>query len=202
MIKAIIFDWHGVLDLTTFESVALQLAGKSKKTPDEIKQILKDVKNPVVTGKLSSETFWLFVQSELCLSDEEIKPIRKYSLAIEQNTPLWSLLSDLREKYRLGILSDCPTDKTAVIKDKVDLTVFEFAIFSSDVATSKDDSSFFTQAFRELELTPSEILYVDDTQKHIFKAESLGCKAYLFQDTNQFKSYLNHLEDKRRQSTI
>jgi hypothetical protein len=57
------------------------------------------------------------------------------------------------------VLSDCPADKEAVIRDKFNLTLFEFVIFSSDGGMSKDDDNFFSQISRKLKLMPAEMLY-------------------------------------------
>src|SRR3989338_8495111 len=138
MYKVILLDWHGVLDKRTFRGMLETLASAwypyTHKRPFEeylkmLIQNFQEVGNDYASGKIPSSQFWGMLEYEG--EESEVYKARDYLLTIEKNEELWSQLPQLREKYRLGILSDCPEDKTRRIKEKVDLSLFERTYFSS-----------------------------------------------------------------------
>jgi FMN phosphatase YigB (HAD superfamily) len=183
--SALIFDWHGVLDLTAFESIATQLAIAAHKTLDETNKLIREEKTAFATDNITSADFWGSVQDILNVTDQEIAPIKTHSLKLQKNEPLWSALPTLRKKYRLAILSDCPTDKAAVIRNKINLDFFEQVVFSCEVNMSKGDDAFFLRIAAILKLNTAEILYIDDTETHIQRAQRLGFQTHHFRSTSE-----------------
>jgi FMN phosphatase YigB (HAD superfamily) len=186
MYKAILFDWHGVLDLTTFEEVVLMIAKSSSKSIDEVKAVAKKYKKPLIEGSISPDLFWSEIEQAFPIAKEKLEQIRNYSLSIEPNSTLIEALPLLKQKHLLAVLSDCPSDKAEVIKGKSDLSNFEWVCFSCDEYLTKEDDAFFINISNKMNLDPAEILYVDDTLKHIEKAELLGFNVHHFQDTQSF----------------
>jgi HAD superfamily hydrolase (TIGR01509 family) len=186
MIKAIIFDWHGVLDFTTFEDLAALIAKESKKSIDEVKQIFKKVKGPLIRGESDSSLLWTEINKNLDLSEGQLDLIKEYRLKIEKNHQLFDFLSKIQSKYKLAILSDCPKEKAYKIKKSIDLSVFSPVIFSCEVGNTKSEDVFFTDCAIKLGLNVSDILYVDDTEKHINTTKLLGFQTHHFIDTQSF----------------
>ncbi len=138
MIRAIIFDWHGVLDTI-----------------------------------------------------EQVDTVKKISLKLSPNLSLWALLSSsLVTKYKLAILSDCPADKTSIIRGQVDLSIFDEVFFSSEVHKDKSSENFFLSLSEKLGAPPRETLYVDDTVKHIDFAKKLGYQTHHFKTVDEFRKNL------------
>jgi HAD superfamily hydrolase (TIGR01509 family) len=186
MYKAILFDWHGVLDLTTFEEVVVKIAKETAKSIDEVKAVTKKYKKPLIEGRISPDCFWSEIEQAFPIAKEKLEQIRSYSLSIEPNNILMEALPLLKKKYLLAVLSDCPSDKAEVIKGKSDLLNFDWVCFSCDEHLTKEDDAFFLNILKKMNLDPTEILYVDDTLKHVQKAELLGFNVHHFQNTQDF----------------
>jgi FMN phosphatase YigB (HAD superfamily) len=190
MIKAIIFDWHGVLDHTKFSGLIEKLAELAHRDTQDIE---KEVK--LLVGEYDREGkpehFWSQVKSKLNLEANQVQAAQSYILNVEPNTPLWERLPALATKYRLAILSDCPEDKMKVIKQFPGLDMFEQAYFSCERGASKTDDKFFLNLLSDLNLGAADCLYVDDNQKHIETANRLGFKTCLFVTIEDFDRSLN-----------
>lgn len=57
MVKAIIFDWHGVLDKIKFEDLVDKIVAIKNAPKDSISQTLRQYGNDYARGKLPSEKF-------------------------------------------------------------------------------------------------------------------------------------------------
>ena len=193
MIKAIIFDWHGVLDFTTFEDLVALIAKESNKSKDEVKKIFKKVKEPLIRGESDSSLLWSEINKNIDLSEDQLILIKEYRLKIEKNQQLFDFVEKIQGKYKLAILSDCPKEKAERIKNTTNLSMFSSVIFSCEVGKTKSENVFFTDCAEKLDLDTSDILYVDDTEKHIDTTKLLGFQVHHFSDTQSFIKYVESL---------
>ncbi len=180
MIKAIIFDWHGVLDETKLELLVNKLAEITKLDVEEVKNKLKPIERTYAQGSSAPSVFWTKVQELFSLNDEGLEAAKFSILIVRKYTLLWELLPELKVKYKLGILSDCPSDKIDVIRKTTDLSYFQTIHFSAEKHQLKDSENFFLGIINELDEKPENCLYVDDNQKHTTTAKSLGFQVCTF----------------------
>jgi len=190
MIKTIIYDWHGVLDHTTLEFILEEISKVCHVPISQVKESLKDTKKLVISGECGSDVLWKMVQDSFDMPDEKLRSLQDYSLKIELNTTLFSRLKELSKRFKLAILSDCPSDKALKIQKTVDLSIFDKTFFSCDLGLTKSNDTFFLQTLNALSTKPSESLYVDDSLTHIHKARELGMHTHLFTTTENFMKYL------------
>lgn len=192
MIKAIIFDWHGVLDATTFHGFLQKLSELSGLPNKEIETRLAPFERQYIVGEMEPSTFWDKLQKYLKLTDRALSQAQEYRASIEKNEDLWKLFPKLKNGYTLGVLSDVSQDKVNMIRQKADLSFFTAAHFSCERHLSKHSLEFFRGILQELRVAPEETLYVDDSEKHIQTAKSLGLQTCLFrrlEDLLQLLSY-------------
>ncbi len=190
MIKAIVFDWHGVLDLVKFEGLVHKLAELSKKPIEELKVTIKFSEREYARGS-NPDKFWDEIKSLLNLTDEQVQEAQNYILKVERNQSLWDLLPSLSIKYSLVILSDCPQDKMEIIKNDSDLSIFRRTYFSCESKLLKSDNIFFSNVLKDLNLKAEECLYVDDSLKNVEIAKRLGFDTCLFSTTKDLIDVLN-----------
>ncbi|OGY59954.1 MAG: hypothetical protein A3B23_02295 [Candidatus Colwellbacteria bacterium RIFCSPLOWO2_01_FULL_48_10] len=183
MLKAIIFDWHGVLDDTNCAGYVSKLSKIIGKSFNETLEQMGTLDARWGSGELPPEKFWTNIKAIFGLSEEETVSIKSYILNVENNAALWQQIPDLAKKYRLAILSDCPLDKLSIIKEKADLKDFEQAYFSAEHGMSKESDKFFLSLLRVMGLKAEEALFVDDKVKNIEKAQKLGFNTCLFSNS-------------------
>lgn len=190
--RAILFDWHGVLDRRRFRGIE-ELISKWKGPLDSsaVKRLWSNGFE-YSRGSIDAPYFWSFTQQDFSLSDAQVDELSIYLNGFDLNEDLWRALPHLKRKYRLGILSDCPAEKTKIIYDNVDLDVFSgVTLFSSDYGFLKSDEEFFTEGLRRLGVQPRNCLFVDDSETNIKYSQNFGLKSHLFVKTEDFLKTVN-----------
>ncbi len=191
MIKALIFDWHGVLDTNTFNSIVVNhLVQKTGLKRESVLKSVFHLREQYSSNQISPNEFWSTICSLYSLSQAEMKRLRKQVMTPFKNEELWELLPKLKQKYRLAILSDAPSEKVSSIKKTIDLSMFELTHFSSDKRISKKDKDFFHGVIKELNLSATECLFIDDTPHQIERAKKIGLQTCLYIDIRDIKKLL------------
>ena len=188
MIKAVIFDWHGVLDHRKLESLLVKLSEISGMSILEVKEKLKTIGlDEVNVGLIEPEQYWQGVERIFNISSEDMGNFEKIVLTFEKYEEVWSWLEKNKSKYIYAILSDCPQDKVDLIRREADLSLFKIVHFSVEMRMSKRDDEFFLNILKELNLSPRECFYVDDSPRPIDTANRLGLHAILFKNVSDLE---------------
>ncbi len=193
-IKAIIFDWHGVLDLGKFDALVKKLSELSGLSAENVVYKIRDIKNIFILGGEPS-VYWGHTATALGLTTGQIESARKSVMKIVPNQSLWSKLPALKQNYRLAILSDCPLDKASEIRSSCDLRIFDGLHFSGEKGLAKSQDEFFLNLVSELGVPAQECLYVDDREKHIETAAKLGLQTCHFTETADLENTLTRIEE-------
>lgn len=70
---------------------------------------------------------------------------------------------------------------------------FDHLILSFEVKLTKDSRQIFLLALEKLKVRASECIFIDDVQKFVDTARSVGMKTILFRNNKQFHSDLKRL---------
>lgn len=191
MLKAIYFDYHGVLDRRNFVGLQQAIAKASgQPDTDKIASQVASIGLPYDTGQVSPHAFWNLVERRYGSSASRAG--REYILHVEPVLDMWNLASDLHANYDLGLFTDCPGDKKEVIRSAYALTdYFDYLLFSCDVQSSKQDPAFYQLMRQGEKYQPEECLLVDDSEQNCTLAINQGFQAHLFQDAPTLKNYLH-----------
>ena len=192
MIKAVIFDWGGVLIENPTEGIlrycrevlgigtGCMLAAYRKLIPY------------FQEGTISEEEFWKGVRrrtgakggmpASLWLEAFE------HSYVEKKNVFAVALALHARG-YRTGILSN--TEKPArPIMERDSYRIFDPVVLSWEVGSSKPQGRIFEFLIETLSMDPSEILLIDDVAANITAARALGLQGLLFTDAETLKADL------------
>ena len=121
--------------------------------------------------------------SELNLSSEKIELLAKDLVYNPEKYVFYDdalqVLSDLRGKYKLGIVSDAwPSLRDVYVKQGLD-TYFDSFVISSLAGVTKPDEKMYTTALHELGVLPKEAVFVDDNLENCVGAGKLGIHSVL-----------------------
>jgi len=203
MIKNIVLDWHGVLDLVSpmtlrkrFIGIFLQLLIKAKFA--EAWHVLRfsfDIYNTIINdyaaGKITPESFWTQVGD--ALGQALASQFRDAMMEVQVNRQLFEYLQNHSDRYNFFILSDCPIDKKTVIqKHLTNILNFQSIYFSCDYQATKREYKLFQIFLANEKLDPTQTLFIDDSHRNIKIAKTFNIRAYLYK-TNQSPSQLEHL---------
>lgn len=85
-----------------------------------------------------------------------------------------AVLSKLKKRYTLGILSDTWPSLSRAYKNFGIFDCFSCFVMSCDVGACKPDPRMYLKALAELPFSSTQILFVDDSLKNLRGAEKLG----------------------------
>lgn len=190
MVRVIYFDYHGVLDHRTFHGMLGAIARAVN--PVETERIIGDLRQvgyEYATGRMSPHAFWHFV--ETTYSQAASLAGRKYILHVEPVLNIWQELNRLKQRYELGLCSDCALDQKEVIRSAYALTdYFDYLIFSCDVKTCKRDPEFYRLMLQHGKFRPEECLFIDDVAINTAAADQQGFLTHTFRDAETLTTYL------------
>ncbi len=183
-----IFDLGGVLVRTEFPEVREQLERRLGLPPGTVGHAIWGTEDWELAqlGRISYEEYWTRVGAALGFSStEEIAQFRReYFSGDRVDQELVSLIGELRAHYRIGLLSNAPDkldtwlDQEWGIKD-----LFDAIVYSAKAGMAKPDPRMFHLILQQLDVTPSEALFIDDYSRNIEAAQALGMHAIRFSTT-------------------
>jgi len=194
-IKAVIFDWGGVLIENPTEGIlqysrevlgigtGCMLAAYRKLIPY------------FQEGKITEEEFWKGVRRRTGAKGG--MPASLWFEAFERSyvekADVFAVALELHVRgYRTGILSN--TEKPArPIMERDSYRIFDPVVLSWQVGSAKPQRRIFEALIETLRLNPQEILLIDDVEANIAAAEDLGLRGLLFTDAETLKKDLASL---------
>jgi len=92
------------------------------------------------------------------------------------------LVAALHGEYRLAILSNWD-DRLELLLEHHELSRYFDVIFNShSIGMAKPDEETYRYVLEQLELSPSELLFIDDKERNTRVAEKLGISSIVFRD--------------------
>lgn len=195
MISFIYFDVGGVLI-------------KDFRSSNEFSRLKESIGVKNIFEKEFDELFYEYQHKELCLNRDidslipifskkfGIKFPDNYSLLedfvnrFKKNDSIYSLVYKLKEKIRIGLLTNMyPRMFDLIIKkDLLPHIKWDVIIDSSVVGFQKPDVGIFSVAEEKSGAKKNEILFIDDAQKNIDVANIFGWKTLLYDINNPEKA--------------
>lgn len=174
-VKAIIFDWGGVLcecdNLNTAEILSEKFGINSSKILNDLSEVeLRYSETQNCIGYYSELTKRLNIPRA-----ELQKAMNKSEL-----TEVYELAKKISRKYPTYILSNNWKDRTDFILGNYDLTFFTNIFFSDRIGIVKPKKEAYMLVLNEIE--HPECMFIDDHKANTDGAEIVGIKGILFQD--------------------
>ena len=200
-IKAVLFDVGGVLALGESSErkrgkfipsgVHLNMAKKLNISIDQYLDSIDTAYVSAITGKLSKKEVIETLSKNFKIPSKKLKKLYldSYKKNFKQNKELFKELFKLKKQgYKIAILSDqWFLSKEALMPDKF-YQNFDEVIVSCDVGIRKPDKEIYQLAVKRLNLSPHEILFVDNQKWNILPAKKLGMNTILFKSNKQLFS--------------
>jgi len=191
MIKAIIFDYGGVLSVeANLNSFGEKYAPKFGKDPEEFKELITDNWLQARINKIDSKLFWKNLSNFLEIDEKSLRKDLMDFFGFRED--VFNLIKSLKKRgYKLGLLSNQIEDwlEEVIEQHRLD-KIFDVIVTSYKTGVAKPDTSIFKETVEKMGVKPRECVYVDDMKKNIFPAKNLGMKCILFTDVESLKKEL------------
>lgn len=183
MIKAIIFDFYGVICSDSL----VDLVGKYQDTDDAY----TDIANAVNSGRISWGEFCREVAGASGKTVEQVEDAyTKYSI----NRELIAYIAELKLKYKVGLLTNANHAHIGAILEDIGAdTLFDEVVVSGDIGMVKPQPGIYQAMLTKLSLTGDESVFIDDAARNLDGADGEGMATVLYTDFAQMRKELEVL---------
>jgi epoxide hydrolase-like predicted phosphatase len=198
-IKGVVFDFGGVLSDPTNRIEVMSKYEKILGMPEgRLQEILFSgpVWEAASTGKITIDEFWSRTgkQFEPYLPPE-FEELKEDPFAMESLVPeMVDLVEEMSKRYKVGLCSNALPSLEAKLKRYPDLLkCFSVVVISAEVGLRKPDPRIYELTARLMQLSPEEIVFIDDKERNTRAAEEVGMIPCLHQSYRQTQECLEKL---------
>lgn len=195
MIKAILFDLHGVLFTNSTKTFIEKLTLRTGLPKTKIISVFDEgIGVDYREGRASHDEFWSHVSKGLKLENvDELEKEWMNEYRLIEGTR--DLIFKLMKKYRIFYLSDNFQAKIDWLHSQHQfLDWFEGGLSSHEVGARKPDLKMYEKAIEQINLQPEEILFIDDKDINLPPAHKLGMQTILFTTPEDLEARLESLK--------
>lgn len=100
----------------------------------------------------------------------------------EKNPTIWPIIQSVKEKYRVGLLTNMYPRMLNAIKAKklIPPIHWDAVVDSSIVGFQKPDEGIYQVAEKMASVKPQSIFFIDNSQEHVEAAEKRGWQTFLY----------------------
>jgi HAD superfamily hydrolase (TIGR01509 family) len=180
MIKAIIFDFFDVFRTDAYKS---WLA--TNNIPHEGDYFAASRRMDM--GEFSPEQFL----AELSRLQGRPVTLQELEANAKLDDEVVAIAEALKENYSIALLSNAPSAFIRALFAEHDLErLFHEIVISSEVGMVKPNADIFELTLQKLGVPPSEAIFIDDNEKHVRAAASVGIKSVRFTSAKELKHQL------------
>lgn len=185
-IKAVIFDYGKVLSVSQPPSAIEQMAAICKVPVEIFRKGYWDFRLAYDRGDLDVNEYWKSRAQTFNanLSADQIAKL------VRVDSQSWSHLNPLSVEWvqqlhstgvRFALLSNMPLELKNYLVANLDLfSSFEHLVFSCDVHRVKPEPEIYQHCLGLLQLSPHEVLFLDDKPENVEGATTLGIHGLIF----------------------
>ena len=203
LIKAIIFDWGGVLIDNPAPTLAAYCSEALGVPPERFAQVRETHYPAFLKGLISEDEFWRRVCGDLQVPPPSAPSLwgDAFRKAYVPRKEMFDLVAYLKERgYRTALLSNAE-EPAARHFHEMGYPMFDVLTFSCREKTAKPEPEIYELTLRRLDVAPAEALMIDDREDSLDGAWDVGIYALLFTSAEDIiqvlKSCLNTADNGR-----
>jgi epoxide hydrolase-like predicted phosphatase len=183
-IKAIFFDFGGVLARTEFQAPRQHLAERLDMEYEDLVHLVfeSETARQATVGKIDEEVHWAATLKALKLpADGRETLTNEFFGGDVVDRELIAALRSLRPQYKVGLISNAWSGLRGYITGQGFADAFDAMIISAEVGLKKPDAPIYHLALEKLGVQPAEAVFLDDFIENVEGARSVGMQAIHFQ---------------------
>lgn len=195
--KAIIFDNDGVLTNAP-ENFSTKIIREKHAKKEKVNQFFEEVFLPkcmIGTADLKIELKKVLQEWEI---QESVETVLDYWFASENcvDEEVKALIKSLREKeIPCYLATNQEQYRTKYMRENMQFNSLFTDIFSSaELGCKKPQEAFYKKILSQINISPQDILYIDDEEKNIRAGELLGLQTHHYKDFKTLKKVLEKIK--------
>jgi putative hydrolase of the HAD superfamily len=181
-IKAVIFDWGGVLIDDPFHSM-VAYCSEALGVPEERFAQVREAHYPeFLKGLISEQEFWHRACRDLRVPPPSAPSLwgEAFRKAYVPRQEMFDLVAFLQGSgYRTALLSNAE-EPAALYFQELNYPMFDVLTFSCREKTAKPEAEIYELTLHRLDVAPVEALMIDDREDYLDGAWDVGIRALLF----------------------
>lgn len=191
MIKAIIFDWGGVLIKDPTEEIAAYCAKKLGVNKNKLIRLHKEFQPDFERGALTEKELWKKTCKRLDVAEPKNPHLwtDAFRCYYSENKKVIALARSLKDReYKLGFLSNIELPGKKILDEhKRSYDFFDAFVLSFEEKTIKPEKRIYKIMLDRLRVKPDEALFIDNNKDNVNGARKAGIKSILFRNYSQLK---------------
>ena len=106
--------------------------------------------------------------------------------------------TELRPKYKIGVISNVLAGFIYLILPKKDLKLFDDLILSYKAGVAKPDPRIYEMSLKNLGVKPEEAIFIDDQERFVEAAKAVGMDAFLYSSFEDFRQKIEAILQENR----
>jgi len=187
MIKAIIFDFYGV--------ICYEIGSNWYKTRPP-KKLIPELKEkydePSDIGTISEEEFFEGIAPSIGLTAEDVR--EEWLSAAKIDFELIDFIKQLKTTHKTAICSNtAPKIFREILLENDIESVFDVIVSSSEVGMIKPNPDIFLHTLKELGVKAEETIFIDDRETNLEGARAVGIQSILYKNLEELQPELKSL---------
>ena len=183
-IKAIFFDFGGVIARTEFQAPRQHLAERLGMEYEDLVRIVfeSETARQATVGKIDEEVHWAATLKALKLPADGREALTSEFFGGDViDRELIAYLRGLRLQYKVGLISNAWSGLRNYITSQGFADAFDAMVISAEVGLKKPDAPIYHLALEKLGVAPAEAVFLDDFIENVEGARAVGMQAIHFQ---------------------
>lgn len=195
MIKAVIFDWGGVISLKGHpHAFRTHLAAALGTDEEYARSILRHGIHELLRGQITEVEYWNKLETA---HGAPIPPSSRNVFdvweALKPDQRMTDFITSLKSRgYAVALLSNVVPHTDQMLRHHHALEIFDQVVLSTQAKFAKPDRGIYELMLKKLSLTPVECLFIDDQQRMLDPAAKLGMRTILAQDPDTTIKEIEH----------
>jgi putative hydrolase of the HAD superfamily len=185
-VEAVIFDWGGVMERLPEEQDVLAWERRLALETGALPEILwGETWRRLEVGAITDEDYARHVAERLGLPDRDaaLHFLQQFYTSDRLNPEVVDAARELRDRYKVGLLSNAFPTQQEVIREHHDIDVdaaFDVYVNSAAVGLSKPNPAIYHLTLEQLGVAPERAIFLDDMLRNIDAARHVGLHAIQF----------------------
>lgn len=194
-IKAVIFDWGGVLIEDPTPALMQYCADELNVSCADYTRAHRKFADDFQLGKISEDDFFSAVCNCLNVPPPSTGCLwgRVFTAVYRPKEDVFKLTGTLRKKGLLTCILSNTEPPAAEYFDRQKYDMFDLAVFSCRQGLKKPDERIFKETVKQLGVAAPEAVFVDDRAENIDAAKKVGLVGILFVGVEDLSSELSRL---------